>query len=313
MIKPLVSIIIPTFNYGHLILETLESVIKQRYVHWECIIVDDGSSDDTSEVVARFIMAHPNYSIVFHKVDNGGTSAAKNIGIGLAKGTYLQFLDADDLLSEEKLSIQMDMAQQLDAGLIFSKSVFFIEEAIVRKEVQKYPDDFLATETLHDFNLFKSLINNNILTINSPLVKRELIVAAGLFDQHLKNNEDWLLWFKVALLHPHFIFDGDNRSVALIRVHGNSAINNKTNMFLGEVVVRTYMGQALSTLPQTKEMAELKKLNLDLLALHEVRSLGVSKGLRYIFSSFAKNPVQGWPLLKQGILKLSIRIYKIIK
>jgi len=313
MIKPLVSIIIPTFNYGHLILETLESVIKQRYVHWECIIVDDGSSDDTAEVVEQFITAHPQYSIIFHPVDNGGTSAAKNIGIGLAKGAYLQFLDADDLLSEDKLSIQVGMAQQFDAGLIFSKSVFFMEEAMGRKEVQKYPDGFLATETLHDFNLFKRLITNNVLTINSPLVKKELIVAAGQFDQHLKNNEDWMLWFKVALLHPRFIFDGDHRSVALIRVHGNSAMNNKRNMFLGEVVVRTYMDQALSTLLHPKEKAALKQLNLDLLALHEVRSLGVSKGLRYIFSSFAKNPVQGWPLLKQGILKLSIRIYKTIK
>lgn len=311
--EPLISIIIPAFNYGHLIAETLQSIISQHYENWECIIVDDGSTDHTAKVVAGFIAAHPTYNITFHPVKNGGTSAAKNIGIQLAKGKYLQFLDADDLISKAKLNIQVELAEQLDAGLVFSRAVFFKDEAGERKEIQKYPAGFLATETLHGFELLKRQVTNNILTINSPLVKRELIIAAGLFDQDLKNNEDWLLWFKVALLHPHFIFDGNERTSALIRVHGNSAMTNKKNMFLGEVVVRSNIDQALSARNNLAEKASLKKLNLDLLALHQVRSLGVSKGLRYIFSNFVKNPVQEWPLLKKGILKLGIRMYKTIR
>ncbi|MCX2432326.1 glycosyltransferase family A protein [Pedobacter sp. GR22-10] len=313
MMEPLVSIIIPAFNYGHLIVETLQSVIKQRYLHWECIIIDDGSTDHTAEVVAGFIAAHPTYRITFHPVKNGGTSAAKNAGIRLAKGKYLQFLDADDLLSAEKLSIQVALAETSGAGLVFSKAVFFTGEATAREEIQKYPAGFLATETLSGVELLKRQVTNNILTINSPLVKKELVIAAGLFDQDLKNNEDWLLWFKVAMHHPHFIFDGDDRSCALIRVHGKSAINNKRNMFLGEVVVRNHMDQALSTLQDPKAMAWLKKLNLDLLALHEVRSLSVLKAFGYIFSNFVKNPLQEWPLLKKGMLKLGIRMYKTIR
>lgn len=313
MMEPLVSIIIPAFNYGHLIVETLQSIIKQRYLHWECIIVDDGSTDHTAEVVDGFIAAHPTYRITFHPVKNGGTSAAKNTGIRLAKGKYLQFLDADDLLSAEKLSIQVALAETSGAGLVFSKAVFFVGQATEREEIHKYPAGFLATKTLSGFELLKRLVTNNIFTINSPLVKKELVMAAGLFDQDLRNNEDWLLWFKVAMLHPQFIFDGDDRSCAWIRIHGNSAINNKKNMFLGEVVVRTHMDQALSTWHDPKAMLLLKKLNLDLLALHEVRSLSVLKALGYIFSNFVKNPVQEWPLLKNGLLKLGIRMYKTIR
>ena len=313
MMKPLVSIIIPSFNYAHLIIETLESIIGQRYAHWECIIVDDGSTDQTATVVSAFMASHPGYNIIFHPVKNGGTSTAKNIGIQMAKGNYLQFLDADDLLSEEKLEIQVALAEASAAGLVFSKAVFFIDDASGRQVLQKYPDGFLATESLHDAALLKRLIVNNVLTINSPLVKKDLIVAAGLFDSTLKNNEDWMLWFKVALLHSHFIFDGDDRSVAWIRLHGNSAINNKKNMFLGEVVVRNHINEALSKLSISPENTYLKRLNLDLLALHQVRSLQVSEGLRYIFSSFAKNPLQGGVLLTKGMLRLGIRLYRSIR
>ena len=310
MMEPLVSIIIPSFNYAQLIVETLESIIQQRYANWECIIVDDGSTDQTATVVNEFIAMHPGYPILFHPVVNGGTSTAKNIGISLSKGKYLQFLDADDLLSADKLSIQVAIAERLNAGLVFSRADFFLDDVQGRILVQKYPEGFLATKTLEKFELFKRLIANNILTINSPLVKKELILAAGMFDPALKNNEDWLLWFKVALFHPHFVFDEDDRSAALIRLHGNSAINNKKNMFLGEVVVRTHMDAALSQLSINPENTYLKRLNLDLLALHEVRSLQISKGLHYIFISFAKNPIMNWSLFKNGIFKLGIRLYR---
>jgi len=308
--EPLVSIIIPSFNYAQLIVETLESIVQQRYADWECIIVDDGSTDQTATVVNEFIAMHPGYPILFHPVVNGGTSTAKNIGISLSKGKYLQFLDADDLLSADKLSIQVAIAERLNAGLVFSKADFFLDDVQGRTLVRQYPEGFLATATLEKSELFKRLIVNNILTINSPLVKKDLILAAGMFDPALKNNEDWLLWFKVALLHPHFVFDEDDRSVALIRLHGNSAINNKKNMFLGEVVVRTHIDSALSQLEVSRENIYLKRLNLDLLALHEVRSLQISKGLRYIFSSFAGNPLHGGSLLIKGMLRLGIRLYR---
>jgi len=310
MMEPLVSIIIPSFNYAQLIVETLESIVQQRYADWECIIVDDGSTDQTATVVNEFIAMHPGYPILFHPVVNGGTSTAKNIGISLSKGKYLQFLDADDLLSADKLSIQVAIAERLNAGLVFSKADFFLDDVKGRILVQKYPEGFLATATLEKSELFKRLIVNNILTINSPLVKKDLILAAGMFDPALKNNEDWLLWFKVALLHPHFVFDEDDRSAALIRLHGNSAINNKKNMFLGEVVVRTHIDSALSQLEVSRENIYLKRLNLDLLALHEVRSLQISKGLHYIFSSFASNPLHGGSLLIKGMLRLGIRLYR---
>lgn len=311
--KGLVSIIIPSFNYGHLIRETLQSVVKQTYHRWECIIVDDGSSDHTSEVVNQFIKEHPQQMFTYFEVENGGTSAAKNTGIRFAKGEYIQFLDADDLLSENKLAIQMQIVEKTAAKLVFSASRFFTGTFPDVDDVDKYPANFLAGKSMNNTELYRSLIQNNILTISSPLVKKDLLLQAGMFDPALRNNEDWLLWFKVALLNPRFVCDENAQSFVLIRVHQSSAMNNHRKMFEGEVVVRQYIDQALNQAELGEEKADLKKLNLDLLALHQVRSLHAFRGLSYILSNFVKNPVKNLFLLRKGIFRLGTRLYKSVR
>ncbi|WP_316809641.1 glycosyltransferase family A protein [Pedobacter agri] len=309
----LVSIIIPSFNYGHLINETLQSVIKQTYRNWECIIVDDGSTDNTAEVVNQFIKENPQYQFKYHHVKNGGTSAAKNTGIELASGEYVQFLDADDLLSEDKLAVQMHIAEKMEADLVFSKSIFFSGTFPSVQYVEKYPNNFLAEESLNGHQLWQRLIQNNILTISSPIVKRALLVRAGMFNPELQNNEDWLLWFNVAMLSPNFLYDKDERSFVLIRVHQTSAMANHQKMFEGEVVVRQYMDLALNQSDVADQPVDLKALNLNLLALHQIRSLNAFTGLSYILSKFVKNPVKASPLLGKGIFRLGTRLYKSVR
>ncbi|WP_316796863.1 glycosyltransferase family 2 protein [Pedobacter agri] len=310
---PLVSIIIPTYNYAHLIEETLQSVLNQTYKNWECIIIDDESVDNTAEVVGDFISAHGNYRFVYKRITNGGTSVAKNTGIALAKGKYLQFLDADDLLSAEKINVQVNIASQQQADLIFSKSLFFMGDASEPQFVTKYPKNFLANESVARPDLFKRLIVNNVLTISSPLVSRQLVLAAGCFKPELKNNEDWLFWFNVAQHCQRFIYDANDRSYVLIRVHGSSAMTNHQNMFHGEVVVRNYIHEVLSLNKQGMDVKNLLRLNADLLALHQVRSLHAVTGLRHILSNFVKNPIKEAPLLKKAMIKLAVRACKYFK
>jgi len=308
--KPLVSIIIPTYNYALLIPETLESVLNQSYDNWECIIIDDGSTDDTTEVVEDFISRHSGYPFKYVKKINEGTSVAKNTGINIAAGKYIQFLDADDLISPDKLKIQVSILEAADADLVFSKSLFFIDGDSGRMLTDKYPAGFLAEETLFDFELFERIVKNNIVTIGSPLVKRATILRAGLFDAHLKNNEDWLFWFRVGLICRKFIYDNESKSFSSIRVHPASAMNNHSKMFEGEVIVRRALESALKNSKMTKELTQLRKLNSDLLALHQVRSLHMATGMKYILSSFAKNPVGEFNLLSKALFKLGVRIYK---
>src|SRR5215211_4578336 len=104
--RPLVSVITPTYNYGALIGETLDSLRRQTLTDWECVVVDDGSTDDTAEVVARFAEGEPRVSYV--RQANARQAAAKNNGLARARGAYVQFLDADDLLEPLKLERQVE-------------------------------------------------------------------------------------------------------------------------------------------------------------------------------------------------------------
>lgn len=310
MNKPLVSIIIPTYNYAQLITETIESVLNQSYNNWECIIIDDGSTDNTEEVVKEFINRQSIYSFRYIKKVNEGTSIAKNTGINIANGKYIQFLDADDLISADKLEVQVSTLESVNADLVFSKSVFFTDNNSERQFVNRYPEGFLAAQTLANIELLNRIIKNNIVTIGSPLVKKAILMEAGLFDAHLKNNEDWLLWFKVGLICKKFVYDNNEKSYASIRVHHESAMNNHSKMFEGEVTVRRQIELRLKNSEANKELEQLSKLNADLLALHQVRSLGISSGMKYILSNFAKNPAGEFNLLKTALFKLGVRIYK---
>jgi len=308
MNNPLVSIIIPTYNYAHLIAETLQSVVQQSYSHWECIIVDDGSADNTEQVVTDFIAVHPKFNLQYLHTTNGGTSAAKNRGISLARGKYIQFLDADDLLSPAKLSIQVPLMEKQQAALVFSSSQFFSISGGEQIAQQKYPEGFLATATLSEELLMQRLVTNNIVTIASPLASTQLIRSCGGFESDLHNNEDWLLWFQLALIQPVFIFDNESVSFTAIRIHGSSAMTNHTNMFLGEVRVRQQM--ELLLLEKYGDKHHLVKMNRDLLALHRVRSLEINKGMSYIITNFIQHPVNNYPLLAKGLFKLCVRFYK---
>jgi glycosyltransferase involved in cell wall biosynthesis len=312
MSSPMISVIIPTYNYARFLPAALDSIRMQTFMDWECIVVDDGSTDETRLVVHDYFRKHVDKRFRYVHIENSGTSVAKNTGIDLALGTHVQFLDADDLLATEKLSIQYAMMESRDCALVFSRTVFF-DEANSQKEFPgPYPKGFLAASTLKDEGLLAALIKNNILTISSPLVHKELLVQAGKFPPALKNNEDWLLWFKVALLKPIFIFDRDERSATKIRIHSSSAMRSNHKMYLGEIVVRKAMDDALQLLKGCLHMQALRAENMNLLALHQVRSVDWLWGWKTILKRCFQNPAQGPALISKGLSKSFARMVRYI-
>jgi len=99
--NPLVSIIVPCFNYGQFLSEALESLLAQTYPRWECIIVDDGSTDNTKEAVNFYVQKDSRFRYIYQV--HRGVSSARNRALKEAAGTYIQFLDADDMLEKDKL------------------------------------------------------------------------------------------------------------------------------------------------------------------------------------------------------------------
>ena len=122
--RGLISVIVPCFNYGRFLGEALESVIAQTYENWECLIIDDGSTDNTREVARQY--CEQDSRIKYHYQKNRGTSAAKNKGLGQSKGEFIQFLDADDLIEKEKLNTHVEtLNKNIAVGLVYSDSIFF--------------------------------------------------------------------------------------------------------------------------------------------------------------------------------------------
>lgn len=108
MINPLVSIIIPTYNRAHLIGETLDSVLAQTYQNWECIVVDDGSIDNTAEVISAYIAKDTRFQYHHRPKDRlPGGNAARNYGFEVSYGSYIQWFDSDDLMTQNLLQRQM--------------------------------------------------------------------------------------------------------------------------------------------------------------------------------------------------------------
>ncbi|MCA1816150.1 MAG: glycosyltransferase family 2 protein, partial [Acidobacteria bacterium] len=117
--RPLVGVVIPAYNFAHLVAETLDSLRAQTYENWECVVVDDGSTDATAETVARYMEREPRVRYV--RQENQRQAAARNTGLRHSAGDYFQFLDADDLIEPGKFARQIEFLERhADVDIVYS-------------------------------------------------------------------------------------------------------------------------------------------------------------------------------------------------
>jgi len=183
--QPLVSILIPAFNAEDYIGLTIESALSQLWPRKEVIVVDDGSSDATLDV-ARTYSSVPGFRVISQP--NRGVSAARNAALSLAKGDYIQWLDADDLLDSNKISVQMgDGNSNLDAGILRTSawgSFYYC-----KSRARFVPDDLWETLSPLEW-LLRKFRKNLWMNPACWLVSRELTEATGLWDERLVRDND---------------------------------------------------------------------------------------------------------------------------
>lgn len=234
----LISIVVPCYNYGRFIEETLRSVQRQDYPHWECIVVDDGSTDDSAERVRPFLADH---RMRYHFQENRGLSAARNAGLKLSRGEFIQFLDADDHLSPDKLLRHVEFfAKSPHVDVSYSDYRYFPSDS---------PDQYFPSlELRHDsamprvsgqgMQLLAGLLNANIMPVNAAMVRRSLVDRIGAFDEGLRYLEDWDFWLRAAFSGSEIRYLGDGQGYANIRVHKTSMSGSKRPMLEGELALR---------------------------------------------------------------------------
>lgn len=179
----LVSIVIPTYNRAHLIGETLDSILAQTYTNWECIIVDDGSTDNTDEVVGAYVQKDARFKY-FHRPDTHlpGGNGARNFGFLQSKGEYVNFLDSDDIFHPKKIEIKIQKVIKFDCDVVISKHTYDEKELNLKK------DEKFSLLISNNFDIDFILSRNQIL-IGDPLIKSNFI-KNSLFDENLRRGQD---------------------------------------------------------------------------------------------------------------------------
>jgi glycosyltransferase involved in cell wall biosynthesis len=182
--KPLVSIIIPAYNAQEWIADTIQSALAQTWPHKEIIVVDDGSRDRTAAVARRFV----SKEVAVVSTRNQGAAAARNHGLRLSQGDYIQWLDADDLLAPDKIERQLGASRQVDdARILLSSSWAYFNYRAERAR-------FVTTPLWHDLSpvewLLRKLGEDLHMQTATWLTSRELTEAAGPWDTRLLSDDD---------------------------------------------------------------------------------------------------------------------------
>jgi glycosyltransferase involved in cell wall biosynthesis len=178
-----VSVIIPTYNRARFIKDAIESVLDQTYKNFEIIVIDDGSTDNTLEILTQYAR-----KIKVLKQDHRGVAAARNKGISVAKGEYLAFLDSDDIWYPLKLEKQLKVMEQTKAGLVHTAR--YEVDVVTNKRSALLP--LLPAKSSKEFLSGKTHISMTVL------VAKELVVREGLFDENLQTTQDTDLWVRIA-------------------------------------------------------------------------------------------------------------------
>lgn len=253
MNQPLVSIIIPTFNRSHLIGETLDSIIAQSYEKWECIIVDDGSTDDSFKVIGEYVRKDQRFSFYKRPSDKlKGPSSCRNYGLSKSEGKYLIFLDSDDLLAETCLEKRVETIEKNDIldFVVFSMGFF---ETTNRLEIDHGRKIFQGNreDTIKHFIAHKYPWNTT-----RPIYKKEFIDSLGGFNEELLVFTDPELAFRILLTKKDFKYLSIDITDCFYRVDSNYKVRYKSESFkkFREENYVKFLDQVFSLLKQEKKM-----------------------------------------------------------
>lgn len=178
-----VSVVIPCYNGANFLLETLESALNQTHPPLEVIVIDDGSTDDSATIAESF---GPPVRVI--RQENQGESVARNRGIAEAKGTYVLFLDADDLLAPQALEKLSNLVEKSDSSIAVMGVAYFETDT----------NNPIHTRVPGSGSFQEQVISGPIAPIHCCLTPVELIRKVGGFDTSIRQLEDWDFWIRLA-------------------------------------------------------------------------------------------------------------------
>lgn len=196
MQHPLVSIIVPAYNPGRLILDTLTSIFNQSYKNIEIIVVDDGSTDGTKALLQPLVH-EGKLTYVFQ--ENQGQAVARRRGFEESHGAYVSFIDADDLIAPQKIELQVKhFTHNPVCDVCYSGIAHFWDhdrQTLLRKKLRYYSGQ-----------IFDKLIKENFIQVMTALVRRETLEHSGLPGAQFRRSDDWYLWLLLSFNKAEFCY-----------------------------------------------------------------------------------------------------------
>lgn len=207
-----VSVIIPVYNGERYIADTIRSVLEQTYKEIEIVVIDDCSKDNSKKIVEDLCMVHSNI-IYCHQEENQGVAVARNIGLEIAKGRFVAFLDSDDIWKADKLEKQMRVMQEKQAGFVFAAIEMMDEDGNERKKKRK-----IKTEVN-----YKYLLKNTVIPTSTVVIDRNVVRDFKM--PLMRSGQDYATW--LMILRDGIVAYGLDEALVKYRVGSNSLSSNK--------------------------------------------------------------------------------------
>ena len=214
--NPLVSVITPTFNRSDFLPESIDSVLAQTYQNFQLIIVDDGSTDSTREVVEPYLT---DQRIKYFYQSNQGQSVARNKGISESSGEFICFLDSDNAWLPNKLDRSLlEFSRFPQSDIVYGDGILIDEKSA---EIGK------NTMKRYSGRITHHLLKDNFVSMNTTMTRRKCFDELGSFNESDRVAEDYELWLRLA--RKNFIFFGINKILTFYQVRKNSLSSNHLN------------------------------------------------------------------------------------
>ena len=281
MPRPLVSIITPVFNGERYLSEAIDSALSQTYSNFELLIVNDGSSDNSQEIIKPYLT---DKRIHYFEKTNGGVASARNYALRHAQGEYIAFLDQDDKWLPNKLTLQVNyLESHNDVGLYYAK------QQVVDTDGLAFSFDWPTGVT---GSCLREVFQRNQITILTTLVRKSAIDEAGFFNEALSGTDDYDMWMRILLKHPiHF----DNTVLAEYRLHDTNVSLDSFKMTIRDLETITTF---LSSHPESKPIigpaiirARLFELNVQLAAWYAWKNKNFKQARLHYLASIRQKPL----------------------
>ena len=311
----MVSIIIPVYNRAHLIGETLESVLAQTYSDWECIIVDDGSTDNIKEVIASF--SNKDSRFIFYnrpKDKPKGANACRNFGFLKANGKYVNWFDSDDIMHSDFLKLKVEALEQnpkLDFCACISRK---FTKSIKSLDQEDRPLVMNSDNYIEDY-----LINGLYFYTPSPLWRKSFLDNKKHFNETLQRSQERDFHFRMLTYKPMFTY----LDIVLfyVRVEGDSISTKARTSLNAQKSVFQYFDNVFSFLEQAKTLKNREKLMAYVFYrqatnYYNINQLcsGFAQRFNILLShgKFLKNYCKSIDILKQHLKKVKIGFYMLL-